>query len=336
MRGLRELLRAGQRAHVRVPGPRANRQLLHRRHIRVHERLVQVLVHEHPLGRRAHLPAVGMPRRHDRGHGHVQVSVPPDDGWRLPAQLQRHPGQVARCDPHDCLASVAVAGERHHRRQRVLHDRLPGPAVPGDQVDHTRRQVQLRVEQAEQLDRRQRRDLARLHHHGVAGDERWPELAAQHREREVPRADRADHPYRRVRQLDHLTRHVGRQRLALQPPVPLGVVTEKADREVQLTRRLPGRLADLAHDQLSEPVPVPAHHIGHGTQVATPHHTRGTGPAPLRTLRRQECLVDLIRRRAGHAGQHPLVCGIDHRDRIAGAAAPGTAEIERLGRLCLS
>ena len=45
-------------------------------------------------------------------------------------------------------------------------------------------------------DRRQRRDLGRLEHHGVAGRERRSETPAGDRHREVPRHDHADHAER--------------------------------------------------------------------------------------------------------------------------------------------
>ena len=68
-------------------------------------------------------------------------------------------------------------------------------ARPGDDVDDALGDPGLERELLEPQ-RRQRRQLGRLEHHGVAGGQRRRELPRRDRQREVPRRDQADDPER--------------------------------------------------------------------------------------------------------------------------------------------
>ena len=103
---------------------------------------------------------------------------------------------------------------------------------------------------------RERRDLARLGDERVAGEDRRRELAAEHREREVPGADRGDDADRRAQQVDDLAGGLAGQDLALHAPVPLRGVAQQVLGEADLALRLAGRLADLADEDLGELVAV--------------------------------------------------------------------------------
>jgi len=78
----------------------------------------------------------------------------------------------------------------------VLTERPAGhQAVAGQHIEHPRRQSRLQAELGHPL-HGQRRLLGRLEDHGAAGSQRWGELPAAQREREIPRHDGGDDPGR--------------------------------------------------------------------------------------------------------------------------------------------
>ena len=86
-------------------------------------------------------------------------------------------------------ARLVAAGQRDEVDVRAVGERLAdASARPEDEVDDAGRDAGL-LEQAGQVDRRQRRDLGRLHDRRVPGGERRRDLPADLEERVVPRPD---------------------------------------------------------------------------------------------------------------------------------------------------
>jgi hypothetical protein len=140
----------------------------------------------------------------------------------------------------------------------MADQRLAGPARAGDDVDHTRREVGLLADLREQQ-RRERRRLRRLQHHGVPARQGGRDLPGEHEQREVPR--------------DHLAGDTERLRVratagVLQLVGPAGVVEEVRrdgrdvdvagllDRLAVVERLEDGELAAALLDDPCDPVEV--------------------------------------------------------------------------------
>ena len=99
---------------------------------------------------------------------------------------------VPRGAAHHLLPDLGRAGEADLRDVRMLDQPLPDDgALADDDVDDALGNAGLERELAEPQ-RRERRQLRRLQHDGVAARERRPELPRRDVEREVPRRDQAD------------------------------------------------------------------------------------------------------------------------------------------------
>ncbi len=127
---------------------------------------------------------------------------------------------------------------------RLLDERGAGRAVAGDDVDDAGRKAGLAADIREQ-ERRERRRLGRLQHHGVPARKRRGHLPGQHQQGEVPRDDLAGHPERP-------RAPVGERVLELVRPARVVEEVRGREREVDVTRLL-DRLAAvkrLGHRQL--------------------------------------------------------------------------------------
>jgi hypothetical protein len=119
-------------------------------------------------------------------------AVREDDVGALAAELERHALDLA-CGPgHDRSPTSVAAGEHHLAHVRVVdeplaHDR----ALARDHCEHALGQARLERELAE-AHGRQRRELGRLQHDGVARRERRREAPAGDGHGEVPRDDDPD------------------------------------------------------------------------------------------------------------------------------------------------
>ena len=114
----------------------------------------------------------------------------------------------------------------------------PGRAAAGDDLEQVGRQLGREV-QLPRLERDQRRDLRRLEHDGVAGDQRHHRLAERNREREVPRRDHADHAARHEVQVARAVLHqVQRNRLGRED---LGARASRSSGRGRRRRRPPCR-----------------------------------------------------------------------------------------------
>ena len=184
------------------------------------------------------------------------------------------------------------------------------------------------VDQAKQRDRAERRDLARLDDNRVAGDQRRRELAAEDREREVPRADRRDDPDRGAQEMHDLAGRVTGQDLALEAPVPLRVVAQEPFREVDFAEGLVGRLAHFVDEDLGKLVAVGDDDIGDLAQQRAALDRRGGGPTALGAARSLECRVHFAGRGARDGRDRNLARGIDHIECVAAGRMPGAAGVD--------
>src|SRR5829696_6266259 len=158
-------------------------------HYLAHELLVEGLLDVDPLDRLADLPGV----RHavvDGGVGSaLDVGVAQDDHRVLAAELERYGRERPRRALHHLLAGLRRAGE--HEVVDVIDQRRPCFAASGrDLEDPVGEPGSLRALGDQQ--RRERRHLAGLQHHGVAGHQRGDAVAEAVRQRVVPGRDDAD------------------------------------------------------------------------------------------------------------------------------------------------
>ena len=137
----------------------------------------------------------------------------------------------------------------------------PTSPAPVTTLNDAVREADLLVDEPGKLERRERRLLAGLGDHRVAGQDRRRQLADQDADRVVPRDDRGDDAVRDAHQVDRLVPVVARHDVALDPAVPLGRVAGIADRPVDLAPGLADRLAYLANERLGERLAVALQHI---------------------------------------------------------------------------
>jgi hypothetical protein len=233
----------------------------------------------------------------------VHGRVVEDDVGRLAAQFQGHPLARAGDRPRDLLADLGGTGERDLVHARVLDQRPTGLAGPGDDVDHTGRQVGLLADLRERQ-RGQRGGLRRLEHDRVAAGQRRCDLPGQHQQREVPRDDLGGHAERPgVRPEAGMSQFVG----------PAGVVEEMRRHQGHVDiARLADRLAvvdRLQHRQLTRPL---LHDPGDPVQVLGPLPTRHGRPDVVERLpSRRDGRVDVFGRRLHDLGQHLFRRGVD-------------------------
>src|SRR3954469_3385732 len=160
------------------------------------ESIVDAVLDEEAVGADAGLAGVAVLRSDGAFDGAVEVGVVEDDEGGVAAELHRDLLHRLRRLLHQLLAALGRAGEGDLLDVRVrgqLGAYLARRA--GDDVDDPLRDAGLGAQHAPGKARigRQRR---RLDHRGAAGGERRPELAGDHRGREVPRGDGGDDPDR--------------------------------------------------------------------------------------------------------------------------------------------
>ena len=128
----------------------------------------------------------------------VEVRVVEHDVRRLAAKLHADALQPARRGFVDALAGGVRAGERDLADERMLDQSgADVGAEAGDDVDDAGRESGL-LDQLHELERRRRRELRRLDHHGVAGSQRRRQLPRHQQQRRVPRNDGRDDAKRLV------------------------------------------------------------------------------------------------------------------------------------------
>ena len=147
-------------------------------------------------------------------------ALPPSSRWVRLRSLAAAVGHL--------VAGPRRAGDRHHRRRRVRHDRPAGVAVAADDVEHAGRQ-----ELGGDLGHQQRSTTGvvstGLEHDAVAGRERRRELPDRHHHRVVPRRDLADDADRLAPDVGGVAGHVLAGAAALEQPGGAGEEPDLVD-----------------------------------------------------------------------------------------------------------
>ena len=198
-------------------------------------------------------------------HGRLEVGVVEHDVGALAAHLERDLLEIDRRAAQHRPARLEPAGQRHEVDVAAVGQRLSDASAGAEhEVDDTRGNAGL-LEQAGQVDRRQRRDLGRLHDRRVPGGESRRDLPAELEERVVPRPDQPAHADRLVDDPADGVWVAGVDQPACVLVGEIGVVAEDA-RDVRhiptaLAHRLagvdglePGQLLEVAVDQAGDPV----------------------------------------------------------------------------------
>jgi hypothetical protein len=183
---------------------------------------------------------------------------------------------------------------------------------PGDDRQHPGREDALGDLAIAQ--RCQRREGRRLHHNGIAGDQRRDDLPERQQHREVPRRDRPNHAQRHVMQLDDML--VGLLD-DLDRNAAGGDLPDPANRLIDLRRRhRRGRLALLQNQQTDERVEPCLQSIGEAVQIRLAFVDMQRRPAANACLGAGERLIHLLRRRRGCLGEHLAGRRIDDVDAV--------------------
>ena len=190
------------------------------------------------------------------------------------------------------------AGERDLVAARV-DERRAGRAVAGHELEHPLGEPGV-GEQARERLAHERRDLARLQHHGVAGHERLHgRVHAQH-EREVPGGDDPDDAHRPPREHELLRLQQVEALLAVAQELAraLGVEGERvAAREHLGRQRLHAGLAGVAADGLRDLVRALDQEVARAQEEAAP------------LLEAERCPRRLGRARLLDRAPHVVLCG---------------------------
>ncbi len=247
----------------------------------------------------------------------LDVGIVEDDDRRLAAQFEVHALEGVGRVPRDELAGVHVTGDRHHRHLGVTDQRVAsGLSLAGHDVEHAVGE-DVRGDLGE-LERRERRQLARLQDEGVAGGEGRAQLPDGHVERVVPRGDADAHAERVAAQHGGVVLQVLAGRLGLHGAGGTREEAEVVDSQVELEVDDRHRLADVDHLQTLELVQVGLDGVGQGEQLLrafpgsrpTPRLERGGGGGDggvgVGGAARSHLLDDLPGRRVDHVVRCPV------------------------------
>src|SRR5262249_2948683 len=153
------------------------------------ERVVHRLVGVDTLDGGARLTAVDEAPENDGVRRALDVAVGARDERGLAAELEDARHEVRAARGRDAFARIDASGE-DELLDAALDEGGADVAAPVDDAEEIFGQAG-RVEDLLRLPDRERRDLARLEHHGVAGDERAQYVPHRDHEGEVPRRDHA-------------------------------------------------------------------------------------------------------------------------------------------------
>ena len=278
------------------------RRLAHGRGQPVGEVGGDALVHVGPVGCAAHLARVEEATCLDGPDRQVQVGVRHHDDRMAAAELQAHLRDVLRRELHDPGARPDAARDGHHADERVRGQLLADDrAVAAHDVDDSGGNARL-IEDAAELERAVRRDLARLHDDGVAHEERRCHLPRKHVEREVPGHDAPDDADGLPQQQLHVVRLVAGDDLALDAAGPLRRVVEVVRRPVHLAPGLVEGLALLLGQGPGEVLGILSDSGGDLVQVVRAFDRGQLRPRALGPLRALDRLPRILDGRVGHVG----------------------------------
>jgi hypothetical protein len=207
-------------------------------------------LHQHAIGGGAALPGRQVAADQDLVGGLAERWRRQDDTRVLAAHLERDQelGAIER-RLLDAAADRVAAGEAQALDPAVGDQRRADRAGADDQVEHAGRQAGggggLGVALAGQ-----RRDVRRLDHHGVAGEQRRHDVGVAQVDRVVVRADHRDHAERVVAQL--LVGRAGDRALAQVGGGELPGHVEPRQHGGDLLLGLAADLAGLQHDRLDQ------------------------------------------------------------------------------------
>ena len=218
--------------------------------------VVNPLLDEHARARRADLTRVEENARRRGLGGGIEIGVVKDDVGGLAAELKRYALEIARGALHDSTADAGRSGEGDLVDVGVIDEGLAhDPPGACDDIQHARRQSRLERKFAD-AQRRQRRQLGRLHDNGAAARQGRRELPHPDHQREIPGHDGRHHA-------DRLAHRVGQRvvarghDLAADLVGPAGVIGQRVYRRREiLAKHGRDRLAGVKAFQPSDFVRV--------------------------------------------------------------------------------
>ncbi len=201
--------------------------------------------------------------------GRLKVGIGKDDVRRLAAELEAHALEVADRRLEDFLARHCAARECDLVDARVRAHRCADRRARAEhEIRNAFRKADV-LDEAEELDRRQRRDLGGLEHNRVASRERRSELPHRHEQRIVPwdnlgaDADGLAHR-QRLHVLGHLVRHAHRLRREAR------IVAQAVACVTDIAFRFAERLAAVEHFEVRELLRLAFELVGEGEEQARP------------------------------------------------------------------
>jgi hypothetical protein len=222
------------------------------------------------------------------------------------------------------LVDIHVAGQR----------RAGGAAEASDNVDHAFGEAGFQ-RQLTQPNGGERRLLGGLEHDGAAGGQRGPELAAGHRQREVPRHDLAGHA-------DGLAQHVAQPfagggdlvGFALQLGRPAGLIAQLADRAADIHHAAElDRAAHVQRLDQRELVAIRFDQVGELVDEAGTLIGLHLGPRTLESgARGGNGGIDVGLTGAGDVGQRLACCRVIGGEGLAALRLSPLAADQHLGR----
>ena len=265
-------------------------------------------VHVDPLRRDAALAGVGEAGDLDLVGRRLPVAVGLDDDRRVVAQLE--PDPLARRPGPDAPADVGRAGERDQGDVGVVDEGVADrAAAAGDDAAAARRgRPHSSMSSSARAMAENGVWLRRLEHDRAAGGDRRRQLVGDEVEREVERADRADHADRHPQREAELALArrggVERDHLAGQRAGLGGGELERADGALGLDPGRLDRLGRLGGDDAGELLAALGEQPGGACRGSRPASTSGSGPGvsarpwPTATARSTSAAV--------HAGTAPM------------------------------
>ena len=210
------------------------------------ELVIDSVLHEDAVGADTGLAGIAVFRGHGAGDGRVDIGIVEDDQRRVAAELEAHLLQCVGALAHQDAADLGRAGEGHLADAVVIAQRLAnGRAVhAGNDVDDTGGDAGA-LGQLGKRQRRQRCLLGRFQHTGAARGDPRGDLAGDHRDRKIPRGDRAKHADRLLEGQEALVRDRAFHDITANPARLFGEPVDEARAIGNLAARLGDRLAHL-------------------------------------------------------------------------------------------
>ena len=281
----------------------------------------------------------------------LEVGVGEDDVGVLAAEFERDPLDGRRGRGHDPGARRDAAGERDQVDVRVLGQRRAGLGPGAEhQIGDAGGQPGL-LQRPHQQDRGRRRQLARLEHEGVAGQQRRGHLPGRLQQRVVPRRDQSADADRLVDHAADRIRAAGVDHPAGLGAADAGVVAEARRDVVHVVLGFDEPLAGVERLGAGEILAVAVDQVGGAQQHVRPFAFRRARPrARVEGLARRGdrgvgvlggCLGDCARpagrrRDIGFRGEHRRVQGAIHPRCTDSGVPPPIRPLAQPHQRCVS